>query len=44
VVEVGEAIEVTPVRERGVETDPVMVKIGHELETMLADLKTRRRP
>ena len=43
VVEVGEAIEVNPVRERGVENDPVMARIRHDLETMLAGLKSRRR-
>lgn len=44
VIEVGEAIEVSPIRERGVETDPVMVKIRTELETMLAGLASRRQP
>ena len=39
VVEVGEAIEVSPTRERGVETDPVMAQIRTQLETMLAGLK-----
>lgn len=43
VIEVGDAIEVSPVRERGVETDPVMAKIRVELERMLAGLKERRR-
>jgi len=43
VVEVGEAIEVSPTRERGVETDPVMVRIRAELESMLAGLASRRR-
>ncbi len=43
VVEVGEAIEVSPVRERGVENDPVMARIRNDLETMLAGLKSRRR-
>lgn len=44
VVEVGEAIEVPPTRERGVETDPVMARIRAELETMLARLAERRHP
>ena len=43
VVEVGAAIEVNPVRERGVESDPVMVKIRHDLEALLEGLKKRRR-
>jgi 1-acyl-sn-glycerol-3-phosphate acyltransferase len=43
VVEVGGAIEVNPVRERGVENDPVMVTLRHDLETLLAGLKARRR-
>ena len=41
-VEVGEAIEVSPNRERAVEVDPVMARIREQLETMLAGLKTRR--
>lgn len=44
VVEVGEAIEVPPIRERGVETDPVMAQIRTELESMLARLAGRRHP
>ena len=44
VVEVGEAIEVNPIRERGVASDPVMVKIREALETMLVGLQARRRP
>jgi 1-acyl-sn-glycerol-3-phosphate acyltransferase len=40
-VEVGEAIEVSPLRERGVEVDPVMARIREQLETMLAGLKTK---
>lgn len=44
VVEVGEAIEVPPTRERGVETDPVMARIRTELESMLARLVERRHP
>lgn len=42
VVEVGEAIEVSPNRERGVEVDPVMVRIRVDLETMLAGLASKR--
>jgi 1-acyl-sn-glycerol-3-phosphate acyltransferase len=41
-VEVGEAIEVSPVRERGADVDPVMARIREQLETMLAGLKTLR--
>lgn len=44
VVEVGEAIEVSAGRERGLETEPVMVRIRAELESMLAGLVARRRP
>ncbi|MDO8543920.1 MAG: 1-acyl-sn-glycerol-3-phosphate acyltransferase [Opitutaceae bacterium] len=36
VVDVGEAIEVTPERARGAEGDPLMVAIREQLETMLA--------
>ena len=43
VIEVGDAIEVSPGRERGVETDPVMAKIRAELERMMAGLRERRR-
>lgn len=43
VIEVGEAIEVSPVRERGVETDPVMLKIRADLEKMMAELRAKRR-
>ena len=39
-LEVGEAIEVSPTRERGVEIDPVIAKTREQLETMLARLKT----
>lgn len=42
VVQVGSAIEVSPVRERGAEGDPVMAKIRQEIETMLEGLKARR--
>lgn len=43
VIQVGEAIEVNPVRERGVEADPVMEKIRISLERMLEELKSKRR-
>ncbi len=43
VVQVGEAIEVSPARERGADTDPVMSRIRQDLEAMLAELKARRR-
>lgn len=42
VVQVGASIEVSPVRERGGEGDPVMAKIRQDLETMLVSLKERR--
>ncbi len=41
-VEVGEAIEVSPTRERGVEVDAVIAKTREQLETMLARLKSVR--
>ena len=44
VVEVGEAIEVSPTRQRGVETDPVMAQLRDQLATMLARLKQTARP
>ena len=40
-VEVGEAIEVGPTRQRGVESDPIMVQLHDALESMLADSKKR---
>ncbi len=42
-IEVGEAIEVNPVRERGVETDPVMRSIRASLEAMLQNLGSKFR-
>jgi 1-acyl-sn-glycerol-3-phosphate acyltransferase len=39
VLEVGDAIEISPVRERGNESDPVMATLRGELEKMLAQLK-----
>jgi hypothetical protein len=43
VVEVGEAIEIGPARERGANGDPVMARIRQDIETMLENLKSRRR-
>lgn len=43
VIEVGEAIDVSPVRERGVETDPVMQCIREQLEAMLQNLGQTQR-
>jgi 1-acyl-sn-glycerol-3-phosphate acyltransferase len=43
VVEVGEAIEVSPERARGAEGDPLMVGIREQLETMLARSLARGR-
>jgi 1-acyl-sn-glycerol-3-phosphate acyltransferase len=39
--EIGEAIEVSPVRQRGVESDPVMVQLQESLKTMLTASKAR---
>ena len=41
-VEVGEAIEVSPTRERGIGADPLLANIREQLEAMLARLKTIR--
>jgi hypothetical protein len=41
-VEVGEAIEVPPGRDRGTEGDPIMTQLRHQLETMLEGLRARR--
>jgi 1-acyl-sn-glycerol-3-phosphate acyltransferase len=41
VVEIGEAIEVGPTRQRGVESDPVMVQLGDALQSMLAKSKNK---
>ena len=41
-IEIGDAIEVSPTRERGVETDPVMTRLRDEIESMLARLKEKR--
>lgn len=42
VVEVGEAIEVAAARERGAESDPLMVQLRSALESMLQQLKECR--
>jgi 1-acyl-sn-glycerol-3-phosphate acyltransferase len=39
--EIGEAIEVSPARQRGVETDPIMTQLREALEGMLAESKAR---
>jgi 1-acyl-sn-glycerol-3-phosphate acyltransferase len=44
VVEVGEAIEVSPTRERGAETDPLMLRLRSALEGLLEELKEQRPP
>jgi 1-acyl-sn-glycerol-3-phosphate acyltransferase len=41
-IEVGEPIEVSPARERGLDIDPLMNRIRTEIETMLAQLKEQR--
>ena len=41
-MEIGDAIEVGPSRERGVETDPVMAKLRSDIESMLDRLKEKR--
>jgi 1-acyl-sn-glycerol-3-phosphate acyltransferase len=43
VVEVGEAIEVSPERARGADGDPLMIAIREQLETMLAQSLSRGR-
>lgn len=42
VLEVGEAIEVSTTRERGAESDPLMVRIREDIEAMLKRLKDKR--
>ncbi len=42
VIDVGEAIEVNPVRDRGADGDPIMAQIRRDLETRLAALKENR--
>jgi 1-acyl-sn-glycerol-3-phosphate acyltransferase len=41
-VAIGEAIEVSPARQRGVEVDPLMAEVRGKLQTMLAELKEKR--
>ena len=41
-IEVGEAIEVSPGRDRGTEGDSMMVRVRQQLETMLERLRERR--
>jgi 1-acyl-sn-glycerol-3-phosphate acyltransferase len=40
--EIGDAIEVSPVRERGLENDPVMTTLRSELERMLTKIKEEK--
>ena len=42
VVEVGEAIDVPPGRDRGAQGDSLMAHVRHQLETMLEGLRSRR--
>jgi 1-acyl-sn-glycerol-3-phosphate acyltransferase len=42
IVAFGEAIEVNPARQRGVEVDPLMAEVCEQLETMLVELKGKR--
>ncbi|MBF8301218.1 MAG: phospholipid/glycerol acyltransferase [Acidobacteria bacterium] len=44
VIEVGEAIEVPPGRDRGAEGDSLMTHVRQRIETMLEDLRQRRPP
>ena len=41
-IEVGEAIEVPPGRDRGSESDSIMTEVRHQIETMLDGLRARR--
>jgi 1-acyl-sn-glycerol-3-phosphate acyltransferase len=41
-IEIGDAIEISPVRERGPDGDPVMTRVHSEIETMLVRLKEKR--
>jgi 1-acyl-sn-glycerol-3-phosphate acyltransferase len=43
ILDVGEAIEVSPKRQRGAESDPLMVAIREQLHGSLADLQTESR-
>src|SRR5206468_7409308 len=42
VIEVGEAIEVPPGRDRGAEGDSILTEVRHQIETMLEALRARR--
>lgn len=42
VIEVGDAIEIPPGRDRGTESDSIMAGVRHQLETMLEALRARR--
>jgi hypothetical protein len=44
VIAIGEAIEVTADRQRGQAVDPLMVELQHQVEKLLAELKTTRSP
>jgi 1-acyl-sn-glycerol-3-phosphate acyltransferase len=44
VISVGEAIEATPTRDRHCEIDPLANELRHQLERLLEESKTRRRP
>ena len=44
VVSIGEAIEVNPTREKSAEGDPLMLEVRRQLEAMLEELKSQRRP
>ena len=41
-IEVGEAIEVPPGRDRGTQGDSLMAQVRQQLETMLEGLRARR--
>ena len=42
VVETGDALVVSPVREKGAEGDPLMTAIRRSLETLMAGLNTEK--
>jgi hypothetical protein len=44
VISVGEAIEASPIRDRGAEGDPIATELRKQLEKLLEESKTRRRP
>lgn len=43
VISVGEAIEATPTRDKGVESDPIAAELRRKLELMLVESQNRRR-